>query len=139
MKETPRAPSLRPGCRRGYRAIVGCLGSAVVLTSCELPSALSKVGVEPYDALPEYEGFWATTEVCSERSGDLGLIRWFRATSISAGLGRSQGLWEPPHDITVLRGLEEDERTVRHEMLHDLLRGDPDHVSSSWQVCGLEP
>ncbi|NNM33854.1 MAG: hypothetical protein HKO53_12345 [Gemmatimonadetes bacterium] len=111
----------------------------LALTSCEFPSALTKEGVEPYEALPVYPEFWSATEACSGRSGDVDLIRWFRATGISAGLGRSQGLWEPPHDITVLRGLEEDEGTVRHEMLHDLLRGDPDHRSPTWEACGLAP
>ena len=112
---------------------------SVALPACDLPTSLTKVGVEPYAPLPEYVEFWSETESCSERSGELELIRWFTAVAISSGPGITRGLWEPPHDITVLSGLEEDERTVRHEMLHDLLRGDPGHQSPSWEACGLEP
>lgn len=111
----------------------------VWILSCESPANLLLDGVEPYDALPQYTEFWAATSACSGRSGDLGLIRWFRAVSIVSQGQIVRGLWQPPHRITVWTGLEDDAGTVRHEMLHDLLGGDPDHNRRGWADCGLLP
>jgi hypothetical protein len=37
----------------------------------------------------------------------------------------------------ILRGYEEHEPTVRHEMLHDLLEGDALHEEPAWILCEL--
>ncbi|MDH3223200.1 MAG: hypothetical protein OEO23_05750 [Gemmatimonadota bacterium] len=133
---TPRANRSR---RVGRSPLRRSLLLAGALLGCEFPAALEKTGVEPYDPLPEYVDFWSRTEACSGLSGEVGLIEWFRATSITSKGQISRGLWEPPHKITVLRGLEADERTVRHEMLHDLIGGDPTHRLPAWAECDLEP
>lgn len=112
---------------------------ALVALSCADPARPDVEGVEPYDALPEYPAFWTATTACSDRSGDLDRISWFRAVSITFKGQIVRGFWEPPHTITVWNGLEPDEFTVRHEMLHDLLGGDPDHELSVWADCDLLP
>ena len=114
-------------------------GLGLAFGACDSPlTSIAKEGLEPFDPLPEYAGFWEATETCSGTSGDLGLIRWFRALSLTSNGQILRGLWEPPHRITIWTGLEDDEPTVRHEMLHDLLRGDPNHRAPAWGDCGLE-
>ena len=51
----------------------------------------------------------------------------------------ARGVWTPPHQITLVRGYEDNEITVRHEMLHDLLEGDSEHRSPLWTECDLIP
>ena len=119
---------------------VGLLAGLVglLLAACDSPGLVELDGVEPYEPLPEYVEFWAATEACAGVTGDLGRIEWFRATSIISGQRILRGLWQPPHRITIWAGLEDDAPTVRHEMLHDLLNGDPDHRQAAWSDCGLE-
>jgi len=94
-------------------------------------------GRVPFDPPQIYAAWWGATEACSERSGDLAEIEWFLATSIVVDGGLARGAWVDSHRIIIVRGFEENERTVRHEMLHDLLRGDPGHESSEWSRCDL--
>ena len=47
------------------------------------------------------------------------------------------GFWESPHDITVVNTAKGNASVVRHEMLHDLLRGDRDHEHEAWSHCDL--
>jgi hypothetical protein len=46
------------------------------------------------------------------------------------------GEWVEPHRIYIAQSQLNVERTVRHEMLHDLL-GDGGHHQSAWRRCGL--
>lgn len=70
--------------------------------------------------------------------GDLAAIEWILTRAIQVDGVIAFGLWSPPHQIFVVRGFQDNEFTVRHEMLHDLLRGDPDHASPAWETCGLD-
>jgi hypothetical protein len=116
------------------RAIV--LASAFVASGCEGYS-VTVTNKEPLVPLPVYESWWAATEGCSGRTGDLHAIRWFTALTIQGNDVVARGLWTPPHQIVLVQGYEDHENTVRHEMLHDLLGGDSDHASPLWEVCGL--
>lgn len=78
-----------------------------------------------------YSRWWAQLEKCSERSRDLAGIRWFLADDI----GGPRGQWISNREITLLTGYEDEFRVVKHEMLHDLLRGDGDHSHEAWQTC----
>ena len=40
-------------------------------------------------------------------------------------------------DIIIVRGYEDNSKVVRHEMLHDLLRGDASHTDARWASCEL--
>lgn len=113
------------------------VGLGLVGLACELPTSTQKDGIEPYDPPTFYAAFWQDTESCSGTEGDLTLVSWFRAQAIWHNGQLLRGVWEPPHRITIWLGLEDDETTVRHEMLHDLLRGDPDHLRPAWEACGL--
>ena len=94
---------------------------------------------EPLEPLPVYTEWWAENESCSGRTADMGRIAWYTATSIVGDEIVARGVWTPPHEIILVRGYEDEEITVRHEMLHDLLDGDPEHTSPLWTSCGLIP
>ncbi len=49
----------------------------------------------------------------------------------------ARGRWSEPHEVIVVRGYEDHEKTVRHEMLYDLLAGDPTHADEIWSACDL--
>jgi hypothetical protein len=120
-------------------AFLVLLGTVVgVAGGCQAYS-LSVTNKEPFQPLPIYGEWWAATEVCSGRTGDLTRIEWFTATSITGDAVVARGVWTPPHQIILVRGYEESELTVRHEMLHDLLEGDSDHTSTTWTTCDLIP
>ncbi len=91
----------------------------------------------PFDPLPTYADWWGRTEECSGRSGDLPRIEWYLASSIVADGKLARARWSPPHDIVVVQGNQTEERLIRHEMLHDLLGGDPGHEGEVWDVCDL--
>ena len=112
--------------------------TAVVSVGCE-GYTLSVTNKEPFQPLPIYTEWWAANESCSSRTADLTRIEWYTATSIVGDDIVARGVWTPPHQIILVRGYEEDEVTVRHEMMHDLLDGDPEHTSSLWASCGLIP
>jgi len=109
----------------------GCLGCSGY--------TLSVANKEPFQPLPIYAEWWSATESCSGRTGDLLEIDWYTASSITSDALIARGVWTPPHEITLVRGYEENEITVRHEMLHDLLGGDSDHTAQEWNSCGLIP
>ena len=116
-----------------------CLLLTLTLLACETGVSVELVDAIPFEPLPEYATYWQETEACSQRTGDLSLIQWFLASSILNGQAILRGLWQPPHRITIWRGLQNDPEVVKHEMLHDLLSGDPDHTDPAWRTCGLEP
>ena len=91
----------------------------------------------PGEPLPVYAEWWAATVACSGRTGDMSRIVWFTAYTIRSGENLGRGLWREPHEIVIVRHYVDDERTVRHEMLHDLLNGDPGHTGKAWATCDL--
>jgi hypothetical protein len=111
---------------------------AFLAAGCEGYS-VSVTNKEPLEPLPIYEAWWGATEACSGMEGDLHAITWFTALTIRGNDITARGLWTPPHQIILVIGYEDDEITVRHEMLHDLLGGDGDHESPLWERCSLIP
>lgn len=114
------------------------------LLALTLLGACSSLGFEaevsnktPLAPLEVYASWWAATEACSDLQGDMERITWYTATGITGDGKLASGRWSEPHDIILVLGYEETERIVRHEMLHDLLGGDPDHTASAWQRCDL--
>lgn len=128
-----RAETPRPGGpgRVGLTGIVALIAAGC---SGDITTVTDKTPMEP---LPVYAEWWSATETCSQRSADMSRISWFTASSIQSRESLGWGLWREPHEIVILRGFEEDEKTVRHEMLHDLLNGDPAHEDDSWAACDL--
>lgn len=86
-----------------------------------------------------YSQWWRELEKCSGRTRDLHGIRWFLADQIGSGTGHTlttvKGQWLSNREITIKTGYEDDYKVVKHEMLHDLLRGDRTHAHESWGLC----
>jgi hypothetical protein len=121
------------------RRITLVLALAALATGACKGYSLSVTNKEPFQPLPIYAEWWAATESCSGLTGDLSRIEWFTASTIQGDAVVARGVWTPPHQVILVRGYEESELTVKHEMLHDLLDGDSDHVSPLWTSCELIP
>ncbi len=115
--------------KASLRAKIMPVAVLVSLVSCEVlgPSAPLPHNAVALVAPPEYEGWWAQTEACSGRRGNLKDIRWFVVPGVATFMtreGLKVGRWSRGGDGTeiVLAGdYVSDELVVRHEMLHALL------------------
>ena len=121
--------------------LIAAVVATLALVACSIPTeglSLAVTQRQPLVPLQEYRGWWEIVEACSSRSGDFDLVRWYEASGIVVRGEVALGLWEPPHDITVVNTVKENAFIVRHEMLHDILGGDPDHKDEAWLRCNLE-
>ncbi len=117
----------------GLRKLAAVVGILVPVLACESPLS-EAVGLVPLQPPPVYERFWAETESCSSLAGDLAEVRWFVARDVVVGsdiLGRRTG----DSEIILRADLWLDGPVVRHEMLHQLLRGDGAHENPAWNDC----
>lgn len=83
------------------------------------------VGEAPMDPPAVYREWWARTEECSGITGDFDRIEWLMVPgrSFACRSGQCVGHWHPDHQIYIAEEWVENEMVVRHEMLHDLMRG----------------
>lgn len=82
---------------------------------------------------PDYAVWYAQTEVCAGVSGDFEAVRWFEVPGERWWDPLRQqfaiATWRRPHDIYITTAHLGDELVVKHEVVHDLLRGgDQDDV-----------
>jgi len=126
--------SNRPGQRRPTRGTplgtpVTCLAILAVLAACEAlapPSPLPDNAVA-ISAPQSYQEWWAKTEACSGRRGNLRHIEWYVVPDVSEFMtsqGEKVGLWSHSSAgvrIVIAGDYLESELVVRHEMLHALL------------------
>jgi len=127
---------------------VALAGTAVV--SCEMPTSLS-AGATLLARPGAFVQWWQEVEACSGVTGDLSRVSWFQVPC-EAGEngfpcdvtpeGLCAGEWIGPHTIELggpnhffPGGYADDEWTVKHEMLHDLLQT-PEHPVQ-FQNCHL--
>lgn len=92
---------------------------------------------DPFNPPAVYTRWWAMTEACSGRTGDLAAIHWYQvpgAWEIRLHDGReAAGYEEPSSDRIVLAGDQVNAGpVVRHEMLHALL-GQPGHPEAQFR------
>jgi len=99
---------------------------------------VERQNTRPLEPLPVYPDWWSQISTCAGRSGDLGRIDWWQASSITVNKRIVRGQWQQPHRITLVSFYIDSENVVKHEMLHDLLDGDPEHRDASWDVCGVK-
>lgn len=83
-----------------------------------------------------YGTWWREVEACSQHSGSAAGVRWFVAWTLPGGTS-ILGQWNSRREITVRSDLWLDRDVVAHEILHDLLRGDPEHRDPAWAACDL--
>jgi hypothetical protein len=127
-----RIQSCRGGfCLHGCCRVTGLTHSlptlviACAVAACRPVTGPLPPGAEPFEPPAVYARWWAMTEACSHRSGDLEAVRWYRAPGREF-MFRGQpagGVWSPGSNRIVLaENVVEDGPRVRHEMLHALLR-----------------
>ena len=94
------------------------------LAACSLTAPLP-ANAERFAPPAVYARWWAMTEGCSGRTGDLTAVQWYRVPGTVVWLsGQPEaGYWESHRNRIVLAEEELDNGvTVRHEMLHALLQ-----------------
>lgn len=82
-------------------------------------------GAERYAPPPVYARWWAVTEACSGITRPLAAVTWYAAPGLTvpAGPQDASAYWSPAGNrVVVSRGLTLAGATIRHEMLHALLR-----------------
>ena len=120
--------------------LIAGAAATLALVACSTPTesfSLAVTQVRRFVPPEEYRSYWETVEACSSKSGDFDLVSWYQANAIVIDGEVVLGFWEAPHDITVVNTAKENDVVVRHEMLHDLLSGDPDHAHEAWSDCNL--
>jgi hypothetical protein len=98
---------------------------ACAAAGCELVTAPLPPGAERFEPPAVYARWWAMTEACSGRSGNLAAVRWYRAPGREFMLNGQPagGFWSPfGNRIVLTEAILESGPFVRHEMLHALLR-----------------
>lgn len=96
----------------------------------------------PLDATPLsppaiYAELWQQVETCSGLTSDWRRIDWFAVPTeqFATPEGWAMGRWQPAHTIYLSDAGQRTYRTVKHEMLHDLLQsGDHPPV---FDACGV--
>ena len=79
------------------------------------------------EPLAEYELWYSQMELCTGETGSYGAVRWFEVPYNRwwdpIGEQYAIGTWRAPHDIYLSVGELANEKLVKHEIVHDLLRG----------------
>ena len=120
--------------------LIAGAAATLALVACSTPTenlSLAITQARRFGPPEEYRSLWETVEACSSVSGDFELVHWYEASRIVIQGEVVLGFWEAPHDITVVITAKENDFVVGHEMLHDLLSGDPDHRHEAWSHCNL--
>lgn len=109
---------------RAARHAAGLL-TAMQLAACVDPTGPLPSGAEAFEPPRAYARWWALTEACSGTSASYRAVTWYRAPGASIlHQGRElAGFWRANGNAIVLADEHVyDGPTVRHEMLHAILR-----------------
>ena len=104
-------------------AISGCDS----LTGPDTPA-----GAIPFDPPPPYAAYWDRVETDSGRSRDFGGIRWVEVPGGPWSVEGDQvrAMWvQRGRRIYIASEHLGDAPLIMHEMLHDVLNGDPEHTN----------
>ena len=95
------------------------------MAACSLMTAPLPPNAERFTPPAVFSRWWAMTEACSGRSGDLRAVSWYRVPRAQIALGDQSvaGYWSRnANRIVLAEPFIDDGATVRHEMLHALLQ-----------------
>ena len=106
------------------------VGFTTLLVICAVAACRSTTEPLPADAArfeppTIFARWWTLTEACSQRSGDLAAVQWYRVPGSSVWHDGEwiSGYYDPRDNrIVMAEGEADDGVVVRHEMLHALLR-----------------
>lgn len=108
------------------------------LISCGFATAPLPPNAEEFIPPAVYARWWAMTEACSGRSGDLASLRWYHVPGFVVEVNGedASGYWSPSGNRIVLTDeIADDGASVRHEMLHALLRASGHPRAQFLGVC----
>lgn len=123
--------------------IVTALLVLVALAGCSSPVGPEiPDGAVPFDPPAVYATWWDEIMHQASIQRDVSRVRWFLVEtgpweSARYG-GATHGAWVPDGRIYLADGWEEWENLVKHEMLHELLRGDAAHAHPAFDLYPLE-
>ena len=116
---------------------LACLTAGTYLLACghalTMPSfAVTDLEVRELGLSETHIRWWKELEECAGVGGELDELRFLEVLAPLTDSGQQfpcfsdgrfcSGAWEPPRTIFVASGMTESERTVKHEMLHALLK-----------------
>ena len=106
------------------RVLRGAFVAGALATSGACADSLVPEAAEPFRPPAIYGRWWAMTEACSGRRGDFRAIQWYRlpGSSFSHEGDQVSGLWTSRRQIVLAEHSILEGPTVRHEMLHELVR-----------------
>jgi len=108
---------------------------SLAVAACEGLVAPLPSDAEEFSPPAAYSNWWNMTEACSGKRGSLGAITWFKTDQILRDPGTGQpivGFWTSGSNrIVLMTGVVLDGGSVRHEMLHALLRK-PGHARNQF-------
>ena len=115
-----------------FRVLGRCLVivALAVCTSCDSANPTTPGEVVRYDPPGIYRFWWTQLRQEAGLSAAFPSVSWYE---VLGGEWRNNdgewihGLWRPG-EIYLAVGLTRNEGAVKHEMLHELLRGDPQHT-----------
>lgn len=85
---------------------------------------------------PQYPEWYREAESCLGADGKYGRIRWFVADSIYVDGGTKAGVLKFPNDITMREDVANYSGSVKHEMVHHIVRrGDDLHDERGRVPC----
>lgn len=128
MPIDPGARAFPAGKTRLWAKLLALL-ALLLVAGCEVlgPNAPLPAQSVAFADSPQYQAWWAETEACAERRGDLARIAWFVVPGVSSFMtpeGERVARWSRGRDgteIVIAGHYVADEMVVRHEMLHALL------------------
>jgi hypothetical protein len=116
----------------------------LLLSGCLLPTLPTGPPQTFYAPPAVYNLWWQQTCECAGVYGNVNRISWtrmedeqdggFLCSRVTQYPGYCYGVWIEPHTILLSRSQVENEVTVRHEMLHDLLPGVA-HTDPRFYAC----
>ncbi len=115
--------------------VVGCSGltGPASLSLGEHYTVYGQVLLDPPP--PKYEDWWRETVECTQLRKDIGGLTFFGADSIvGSDGGMAVGLHRPGM-IAIIWFSIDNEAVVKHEIVHELVDGDPKHNSPLFGIC----
>lgn len=115
------------------------LTALLLLAGCSSPVA--PIGTEPMVPRTEYIAWMAQVMTCMgqsplDASGRVGAIEWQTTPRFLSSPDKIVwGTWDKPGTITLRKDVVADRNIVKHEMVHDRLRGDPKHKDPLWRCA----
>ena len=115
--------------------VVGCSGltGPASLSLGEHYTVYGQVFLDPPP--PKYEDWWRETVECTQLRKDILGVTFFGADSMVRSDGQKAVGLHGPGTIAIIWPSIDNEAVVKHEIVHELVGGDPKHNSSLFGIC----